>query len=150
MFRLPILDKLSESRNILIAGAGGGFDVFSGLPLYFALKQQNKSVYLANWTFSAIDCGVGGPTRLTEHLVSVTADSKGEYYFPERYLCEWFRSNGENLNLYCYRSCGTQQLKRSYELLVQKFTLDTIILVDGGTDSLLRGDEEDLALRTKI
>ncbi len=144
MFHLPILDKLGESRNVLIAGAGGGFDIFSGLPLYFALKQQNKSVYLANWTFSEIHTGEGAPKQLSEHLFTVCADSKGESYFPERYLCEWFRSKGENLNIYCFTACGTQQLRSSYELLAQKLKLDTIILVDGGTDSLLRGDEEDL------
>lgn len=144
MFSLPIVAKLKDSSNILIAGAGGGFDVFSGLPLYFALKQQNKSVYLANWTFSQILSGIGSPTRLAEHLVKVDADSKGEYYFPERYLCEWFRSKGENLSVYCFEPCGTQQLKRSYEFLSQALAIDTIILVDGGTDSLLRGDEADL------
>lgn len=144
MFCLPIVDKLNESSIVLIAGAGGGFDVFSGLPLYFALKQQNKSVYLANWTFSQILSGPGAPTRLAEHLVKVDADSRGEYYFPERYLCEWFRSKGENLSVYCFEPSGTQQLKRSYEILLQSLKIDTIILVDGGTDSLLRGDETDL------
>ena len=34
-FDLPFFQKLSDSRRVLIAGAGGGFDVFSGLPLYF-------------------------------------------------------------------------------------------------------------------
>ncbi len=144
MFSLPVFDKLSGSRNVLIAGAGGGFDVFSGLPLYFALKQQGKSVYLANWTFSQIVSGPGAPKRMSEHLVAVDADSKGEYYFPERYLSEWFRSNHENVNIYTFQPCGTQQLKRSYELLVKQLNLDTIVLVDGGTDSLLRGDEDDL------
>jgi hypothetical protein len=32
-----ILDQLADSKNILVAGAGG-FDVFAGLPLYFALR----------------------------------------------------------------------------------------------------------------
>lgn len=144
MFRLPILDKLSQSRSILIAGAGGGFDVFSGLPLYFALQQEQKRVYLANWTFSEIHEGDGAPRRLADNLFEVNATSRGDYYFPERYLCEWFRSRRENINIFCFKACGTQQLKKSYELLVQKLNLDTIFLVDGGTDSLLRGDEADL------
>lgn len=144
MFTLPVFDKLSESRSILIAGAGGGFDVFSGLPLYFALRQQRKSVYLANWTFSQIVSGPGAPTRVAEHLFAVCADSKGEYYFPERYLCEWFRSKNENITIHCFQACGTQQLKNSYELLVKQHNIDAVVLVDGGTDSLLRGDETDL------
>ncbi len=33
----PFFKALASSRRILIAGMGGGFDVFCGLPLYFAL-----------------------------------------------------------------------------------------------------------------
>ena len=35
--------------------------------------------------------------------------------------------------------------QRAYQHLVNSLDLDTVILVDGGTDSLLRGDEPDLA-----
>lgn len=38
LFNLPLLKALEGKKSILIAGAGGGFDVFSGIPLYFALK----------------------------------------------------------------------------------------------------------------
>jgi len=77
--------------------------------------------------------------------MAVSAETKGGYYFPERYLCQWFASRGENVNVYCFvPPCGTQELKRSYELLVASLNIDTVVLVDGGTDSLLRGDEEDL------
>ncbi len=34
---LPILEQLAPCKNVLIAGMGGGFDVFCGLPLYFEL-----------------------------------------------------------------------------------------------------------------
>ncbi|MCC2667530.1 MAG: hypothetical protein K0Q72_1, partial [Armatimonadetes bacterium] len=34
---LPIFAELESSRRVLIAGAGGGFDIFCGLPLYFGL-----------------------------------------------------------------------------------------------------------------
>lgn len=32
---LPILGQLADSHSILVAGIGGGFDLFCGLPLYF-------------------------------------------------------------------------------------------------------------------
>lgn len=144
MFTLPAIEKLNKSRNVLIAGAGGGFDVFSGLPLFFALERQGKKVHLANWTFSDIDAAPKSPERLSDFLVAVSADSKGSYYFPEKHLCQWFRQRGKNQTIYCFEPCGTQQLKRSYELLVKNLNIDTIVVVDGGTDSLLRGDEEDL------
>lgn len=81
MFTLPITERLNKSRNVLIAGAGGGFDVFSGLPLFFALERQGKKVHLANWTFSEIDAAPGASERLSDFLVAVSADTKGSYYF---------------------------------------------------------------------
>ena len=38
MLRLPFFDELELAENILIAGAGGGYDIFCGLPLYFGLR----------------------------------------------------------------------------------------------------------------
>jgi len=51
MLTLPLHHELANTRTVLIAGAGGGFDVFSGLPLYFALTAAGKTVHLANLTF---------------------------------------------------------------------------------------------------
>ncbi len=42
---LPILDQLADSKSILIAGIGGGFDVLAGLPLYFTLRAIGKTVH---------------------------------------------------------------------------------------------------------
>lgn len=44
--------NLSNHNNILIIGAGGGYDVFCGLPLYLKLKSEKKNVHLANFTFT--------------------------------------------------------------------------------------------------
>lgn len=33
---------------------------------------------------------------------------------------------------------------KAYQALVKQLNIDTIVLVDGGTDSLMRGDEEQL------
>jgi len=38
LLQLPLFKTLAGKKSILLAGAGGGFDVFSGIPLYFALK----------------------------------------------------------------------------------------------------------------
>lgn len=46
--------RLKSSRSVLIAGAGGGFDVFSGLPLYFFLRSLGKEVHLANLSWVQI------------------------------------------------------------------------------------------------
>lgn len=43
-------------RRIVVAGAGGGSDVYAGLPLALALRAAGKDVRLANLTF----VGLGG------------------------------------------------------------------------------------------
>ena len=51
---LPLLNELEKANTVLIAGAGGGFDVFCGLPLYFWLKKAGKTVHLANLSSGAL------------------------------------------------------------------------------------------------
>ncbi len=41
---LPIVDRISGCQNLLIAGAGGGYDLFCGLPIYFALRNRGQEV----------------------------------------------------------------------------------------------------------
>lgn len=53
--QIPIFEALADSQNILLAGAGGGFDIFSGIPLYFNLTQQGKKVTIANFSFTWLD-----------------------------------------------------------------------------------------------
>jgi hypothetical protein len=44
---LPILEQLAGCHRLLIAGMGGGFDLFCGLPIAFALQERGFEVYLA-------------------------------------------------------------------------------------------------------
>lgn len=39
---------------MLVAGAGGGFDIYAGLPLAFALEAEGKDVHLANLSFNSL------------------------------------------------------------------------------------------------
>jgi len=143
MFKLPIFDHLDGAQRVLIAGAGGGFDIFSGLPIYFALRNAGKDVFLANYTFSHVHPTQG--ERLTPDLYSVTYNTDGRQYFPEKYLSQWFHSvRGEEVTIYTFDRCGVTAMRNGYELLCRELNIDTIILVDGGTDSLLKGNEQDL------
>jgi len=40
--KIPLFQELEDSQNILLAGCGGGFDIYTGIPLYFALKKLGK------------------------------------------------------------------------------------------------------------
>ncbi|TMR93699.1 DUF1152 domain-containing protein [Nonomuraea basaltis] len=55
MLDSPLSARLEASSRILVAGAGGGFDVYAGLPLALALREQGKEVHLANLSFSRLD-----------------------------------------------------------------------------------------------
>jgi hypothetical protein len=144
-FRLPFFTELRDARNVLIAGASGGFDVFSGLPLYFNLKAAGKTVHLANLSFSNLPPGSAG-RYLTPVLVEVTADSEGSRsYFPEKHLSQWFRDHGRHeVPVYAIHRTGPKPVIDAYRVLAEHLELDTVILVDGGTDSLMRGDEAGL------
>jgi hypothetical protein len=139
LFQLPLLAELASSKNILLAGAGGGFDIFCGLPLYFSLQALGKTVHLANLSFSYLpEYG----ERLSPTLLKVTADTvRPRSYFPEQYLAEWFRQQGQETPIYCFERTGFKPLLDGYQALVEALAIDTIILVDGGTDSLMQGDE---------
>lgn len=126
----------------MIAGAGGGYDVFSGLPLYFALKDRGANVYLASYSFSFAYYYRSIGRKLAPYLVQVDASSEGnEEYFPERYLSHWFKIQGKMEPIYCFEPCGVRPLTEAYRFLVNKHEIDRVILADGGSDSLLAGDE---------
>jgi hypothetical protein len=145
MLQQPFFTALSPAKRILLAGAGGGFDVFCGLPLYFALRDAGKGVFLANLSFSLLEDCTG--RRLTPALLEVTADSQGPgyiNYFPEGYLCQHFREQGEEVSIWCLERTGVVPLRAAYLALLEHLHFDTLLLIDGGTDSLMRGDEEGL------
>jgi hypothetical protein len=142
--RLPFFRELKHAEHVLIAGAGGGFDVFCGLPLYFNLQAAGKRVSLANLSFSNLPPATAG-RHLTPELVEVTADSVGSpHYFPEKHLCQWFREHGRDVPVYAIHRTGPALIAKAYEALLEEMRMDTIVLVDGGTDSLMRGDEAGL------
>jgi hypothetical protein len=140
LFDSPLREALAGSRRVLIAGAGGGFDVFAGLPLFFALRDAGSEVHLANLTFAVLGAATG--VRRTSALLEVTADSTGpEDYFPELHLCRWLRSRGIEAAVHCFERTGVRPLTHAWRTLVEALAVDAIVLVDGGTDSLMRGDE---------
>lgn len=150
MFQLPLEERLKGKRSILIAGAGGGFDVFSGLPLYFALRRRGHKVHLANLTFTALEivCNASFPRA---GLCRVDDQSRSpHYYFPEGRLAQWHKDKfGEDLVVWCFAKTGVRPLLDHYRYLVDELALDAVILVDGGVDSLLRGDERALGTPTE-
>ena len=143
LLALPFFERLASARSVLVAGAGGGYDVFAGLPVYFALRKRGVGVHLANLSFSHL--AVVTARRPAPSVVEVLPDAHGPVgYFPERSLAAWLDGRGEPARVFAFEKSGVVQLRAAYAALVRELALDAIVLVDGGTDSLLRGDEAGL------
>src|SRR5262245_214555 len=142
---LPIIEQLKSCQNLLIAGMGGGFDIFCGLPIYLELRNMGKRVHLANYSFTELP-GLKDSFALNEGLVGVTAEQpKSRLYFPELYLAQWFRERrAEEVTILCFQKTGVRPLLESYQALIEHLAVDGILLIDGGVDSLLRGDETEI------
>lgn len=142
--REPLLfSRLASCKSILFAGAGGGFDVYSALPLAAALRTPDRRVHLANLSFSWLGDVKGA--EIAPGLFEVRPTTRGsEPYFPERALARFLRTEGWDPVVYAMPRSGVRQLQASYEHLVEKLAVDAVVLVDGGTDLLMLGDEAGL------
>ncbi|MEO1174121.1 MAG: DUF1152 domain-containing protein, partial [Myxococcota bacterium] len=143
MFAFPIESRLANSRRVLIAGAGGGFDVFSGLPLFFSLRNRGVDVFLANYSFTALAETDAHPRE--NELYEVKGSSTSPLpYFPEKHLAAFLEERDYARPIYAIEKLGLEQLTAAYAELVESLGINTIVIVDGGTDSLMRGDEVSL------
>jgi hypothetical protein len=143
MDQLRLPSALENSQRVLVAGAGGGFDVYAGLPIYERLRLLGKKVFLANLSF--VSLGTTGADALTRALYAVKPTTVGQdFYFPERSLAQFLSRQGEPVTVYAFEKLGVAPIREGYDHLVRSLDLDAIVLVDGGTDILLRGDEAGL------
>ena len=143
MLRAPYERELEGAERVLLIGAGGEFDVYCALPLYFALRAAGKSVTPAGVSSSELPRRSG--RWVTPDLLEVTAEIEHrEGYFPELWLARWLKEHDEQASVYAARLTGIAPLQASYAALAAEVNADAVVLVDGGTDSLLRGDEPGL------
>jgi hypothetical protein len=140
----PLFAALGSARSVLIAGAGGGFDVYAGLPLALALWRRGIQVHLASLSFSQLEL-TDRESWVAEHVAAVTPDSVSpDWYCPERTLARWLAAHDLPSTVYAFPPLGVQWLRDAYRHLVERLDVDAVVLVDGGTDILLRGDESNL------
>ncbi|MFF9817451.1 DUF1152 domain-containing protein [Streptomyces sp. NPDC014006] len=141
----PLFTRLREARRVVVAGAGGGFDVYAGLPLALALRSAGKDVHLASLSFVDL-YGLPPQAWVEPDLAAVGPDTPGhDDYFPERTLARWLERNGLPATVYAFPRTGVAPLRDAYRALLGHLGgVDAIVLVDGGTDILMRGDEHGL------
>lgn len=148
MLNIPhvILNKIKDKQNILIAGIGGGFDIYGGLPLVYTLKAMGKNVHLANYSFSNISDIImsGAPEVINQDLVGAHGNIGDDFpYYPEGYLAKWLKHiYKQDIPVWTLNKTGVKPVIFNYKLLVERFKIDFILLIDGGVDSLNTGEEE--------
>ena len=141
-------------RNVLLCGCGGGFDFVHGLLLLPELKRLGKEVVIGSYSFGdPSKIGGGAPIVFEEEdaiAKRVTAaDAPDPHYAPEIHVCSFLdarHSEAAPHFVYAYyaRAFTVPRLTRLYRQLVDTHAVDAIVLVDGGSDSLMAGDEEGL------
>ncbi len=148
MLNIPtsLIDTLRTKNNILIAGMGGDFDVYGGLPLYYTLKKLNKNIVLANYSFTDFNVAIeqGGAQIISPGLLLANPDFENEIdYYPEGYLAQFLKLGFKDdfPPVYIFAKTGTNPLLASYRYIINEHKIDFIILIDGGVDSLNTGAE---------
>ncbi|WP_033259611.1 hypothetical protein [Kitasatospora setae] len=128
----PLLTRLLAAERILVAGAGGGHDVYAGLPLALALRAAGREVHLANLSFTH-HYGLDGTAWEAPHLARITPDTRSaETGFPERSLARWLRARQLPDTVWAFASVGVKPLRAAYRTLVRRLGVDAILLVDFG------------------
>lgn len=101
-------------------------------------------MHLASLSFSELEL-IDRDTWTAEHVGAVRPDTGSpDWYFSERTLARWLATQELPSTVYAFPPLGVQTLRAAYRHLVERLDIDAVVLVDGGTDVLLRGDESDL------
>jgi len=140
-------------KTVMLCGCGGGFDFVHGLTLYPELRRLGKDVIIGSYSF-------GDPHEITNAQTifydagviakRVTAASiPDSHYGPEVHVCSFLdkqypTSAPHFVYAYYARAFTVPLLKRLYQKIIDIHAVDAIVLIDGGSDSLMVGDEEGL------
>lgn len=133
----------------MLCGCGGGFDFVHAMLIYPELRRLGKRVIIGSYSFGDPSLISGAQPLFCEAeavAYQVTpSNSADSDYGPEVHLSS-FLAQREPLSdtpifAYYARSFTVARLTRFYQQLVERFEVDAIVLVDGGSDSLMVGDE---------
>lgn len=138
----PIVEKT------LIFGAGGGYDIYSCVPWFVNLsKSEQDNCMLANYTFTddiywyaTESQSLTQEQMYSDYFVKIDETTKvtkkNKDYFPELHLSIFL-----NKPVFAVRMLPCPTLFFALDEFVQEHNIKRIILVDGGVDLCLFGNE---------
>jgi hypothetical protein len=140
-------------RTVLLCGCGGGFDFVHSMTLYPELRRLGKTVVIGSYSFGNPD-KIAGAVSVFDQDGAVAkrvtaANTADAHYGPEVHVCSYLdRVYPDTAPHFVYayyaRAFTVPTLARLYRQFVEAHAIDAIVLVDGGSDSLMAGDEEGL------
>lgn len=140
-------------KTVLLCGCGGGFDFVHSLTIYPELRRLGKTVVIGSYSFGDPNKITGAADIFNETGViakrATAASTPAKYYGPEVHVCSFLdlrypASAPHFVYAYYARSFTVPLLTKLYQQIVDTHTIDAIVLVDGGSDSIMAGDEEGL------
>jgi hypothetical protein len=140
----PVDERLAGARHVLFVGAGGGYDVLGAVPLAYALRERGTRVSFAGVTFTSVSALPGAsPHPDLPQLYPVTGgQAVADRYCPEAWLARWLlETYGEAQPIWLLKKCGVRPAADAYGWLARELGADAVVLVDGGVDLLLKGNE---------
>ena len=140
----PACVTLAKARKVLFVGAGGGYDIFGAVPLAIELLDAGKAVHFAGVTFTSVSL-LPGASASADHpqLYPIgPGHAVHDRYCPEAWLARWLeRERAYREPLWLLKKCGVRPATAAYEWLIRSLEADAVVLVDGGIDVLLKGNE---------
>jgi hypothetical protein len=141
-------------RTVMLCGCGGGFDFVHSMILYPELRRLGKRVVIGSYSFGdPHEIGGDAPVVFDEEGVvvkRVTAASVPDpYYGPEVHVCSYLDSKFPQdaphfAYAYYARAFCVPLLQSLYRQFTARHSIDALVLFDGGSDSLMVGNEEGL------
>jgi hypothetical protein len=140
-------------RTVMLCGCGGGFDFVHSLLLYPELLRLGKQVVLGSYSFGlpqqieqaevVFEEGDAQVKRVT--AASVPRADYGPEVHVASFLDERYPGRAPH-EVYAYyaRAFTVPLLRALYSRWVEEHAIDAVVMVDGGSDSLMVGDEEGL------
>lgn len=141
---LPAYERLFAARRVLLLGAGGGYDVLGAVPLFSELRDRAREAHFASISFTALDALKGAePDPLHPCLYRISGSAATEAaYCPEAWLSRWLEGTQQYKEpVWALSKVGVRPLRAALGALIERLNIDLLVLVDGGIDLALRGDE---------
>jgi hypothetical protein len=149
MLAQPITSKLASARKVLLAGCGGGYDIMGALPLIHELRARDIPYVLASFSFTylpAIERAVQDLDVPTAWRLDAGCATELRYC-PEAWLADFLDRRypeGPRHVVHAFEKTGVQPLAAAYRKILAAEGIDAMVVIDGGIDALLRGDEFEL------